>query len=562
MLLQMGIKNFALIEQLNQTFQEGITIFTGETGAGKSILMDAFSILLGERASNEFIRHGKDSFIIDGVFDISNMPALQKLLKEKNILVEEDNQLILSRSFTRQGKSLILANDQPIPLKALKEIGLYLADIHGQYSNQLLLDAHNHYLYLDTFNEGSKRAYQAYEIAYQSYKEAKKKYLDMMAQTSERAREIDMLRFQIDEIEEAGLRVAEDVEITAELQKLDNYETVTKVLTASYNALYEGRNPILDTLNTLQSEVKELVRFDKELAPIAESMSSAYYQVEEAGQSLDRYRDSISYDEERYMYCQQRDTLIYSLKKKYGSTIEDIFSFEEQAQKRLEELESITGSEEQLKEEVSILFKEAQKAWTELHSLREKNGAIICQKLQDNLKKLGMENANLKFIIKTGDELTSLGAESIELYFSANKGEVLLPLYKIASGGELARIALAFKSIFTEHSNKTLVFDEIDVGISGDIALQVAKQIQVLGQEGQVFCITHLPQTASVADHHYHLQKVEKDERTVSILKTLTQDEHITQIARMMSGDSFSETALKTAHEMVDFFKKFNYKIK
>ena len=231
----MSIRNFALIEQMNISFNDGITIFTGETGAGKSILMDAFSILLGERASSEFIRHGKDSFVIDGIFDIANHQSIQDLLESKNIMIEE-GQLILSRSFNRNGKSSILANDQPIPLKALKEIGQYLADIHGQYSNQRLLDADTHHEYLDTFNKEGKDAYKSYTDAYKIYKQAKQDVDHLQENMSERARELDMLRYQIDEIEDAGLSVGEDVIIAEELKRLDSFEHIDKVLGSCYDA--------------------------------------------------------------------------------------------------------------------------------------------------------------------------------------------------------------------------------------------------------------------------------------------------------------------------------------
>ena len=491
----MSIRNFALIEQMNISFNDGITIFTGETGAGKSILMDAFSILLGERASSEFIRHGKDSFVIDGIFDIANHQSIQDLLESKNIMIEE-GQLILSRSFNRNGKSSILANDQPIPLKALKEIGQYLADIHGQYSNQRLLDADTHHEYLDTFNKEGKEAYKAYTDAYKIYKQAKQDVDHLQENMSERARELDMLRYQIDEIEDAGLSVGEDVTIAEELKRLDSFEHIDKVLGSCYDAFYNGRQPLLDTINSIKVEVNDLVKYDSELKEVSEMVDSAYFQLEEAAQSLDRYRDTISYDEERYKYCQDRDTTIYSLKKKYGETVEDILAYEEKAQSRLEELEGLVFAQDELETRL----------------------------------------------------------EEAKMLFSANKGEQLLPLHKVASGGELARIALAFKSVFRSDAFKTMVFDEIDVGISGDIALKVAEKILNLSRTNQVFCITHLPQTASIAKQHYHLSKIEQDDRTISTLVVLNEDERVTQIASMMSGKGMSATALAAAKELIDHF--------
>ena len=553
MLTQMSIRNFALIEQMNISFNDGITIFTGETGAGKSILMDAFSILLGERASSEFIRHGKDSFVIDGIFDIAHHQSIQELLESKNIMVEE-GQLILSRSFNRNGKSSILANDQPIPLKALKEIGQYLADIHGQYSNQRLLDADTHHEYLDTFNQEGKTAYKAYREAYKVYKQAKQEVDNLQENMSERARELDMLRYQIDEIEDAGLSIGEDISIAEELKRLDSFEHIDKVLGSCYDAFYNGRQPLLDTINSIKVEVNDLVKYDAELKEVSEMVDSAYFQLEEAAQSLDRYRDTISYDEERYKYCQDRDTTIYGLKKKYGETVEEILAYEEKAQARLEELEGLVFTQDELEARLEEAKKVAEEALIVLHKVRLKNAKVIATALHQELVDLGMPKGDIQFHIEEGDELSSLGAKSIEMLFSANKGEQLLPLHKVASGGELARIALAFKSVFRGDTFKTMVFDEIDVGISGDIALKVAEKILNLSKTNQVFCITHLPQTASIAKQHYHLSKIEQDDRTISTLAVLNEAERVTQIASMMSGRGMSTTALAAAKELIDHF--------
>ena len=553
MLTQMSIRNFALIEQMNISFNDGITIFTGETGAGKSILMDAFSILLGERASSEFIRHGKDSFVIDGIFDIADHQSIQELLESKNIMVEE-GELILSRSFNRNGKSTILANDQPIPLKALKEIGQHLADIHGQYSNQRLLDADTHHEYLDTYNIEGQIAYKAYLDAYKVYKQAKQDVDHLQENMSERARELDMLRYQIDEIEEAGLAIGEDVSIAEELKRLDSFEHIDKVLGSCYDAFYNGRQPLLDTINSIKVEVNDLVKYDSELKEVSEMVDSAYFQLEEAAQSLDRYRDTISYDEERYKYCQDRDTLLYGLKKKYGETIEEILAYEEKAQARLEELESLVFAQDELEARLHKAQKVAEEDLTVLHDIRQKNAKAIASALHQELVDLGMPKGDIKFHIEDGEGLSPLGAKSIELLFSANKGEQLLPLHKVASGGELARIALAFKSVFRTDTFKTMVFDEIDVGISGDIALKVAEKILHLSKTNQVFCITHLPQTASIAKQHYHLSKIEQDDRTVSTLSVLNEDERVTQIASMMSGRGMSSTALAAAKELIAHF--------
>lgn len=554
MLLQMGIRNFALIEHMNLQFTKGISIFTGETGAGKSILMDALSILLGERASSEFIRHEKDAFVIEGVFDIGDNKALMELLTNKNIIVEEDGLLILSRSFNRQGKSIILANDQAIPLKALREIGLYLADIHGQYNNQQLLNADLHHLYLDEYNEVGKKAYKNYTGAYKAYEQARTAYDNLEGMAAERARELDMLRFQIEEIEEAQLKPGEDAALTAELKRLESFEQLDKILGQSYDAFYSDRYAILDRVNAIKGEIQDLVGIDETLKDTSDLLNSAYFQLEEVAQSLDRYRDTISYDEERYAYCQERDSLIYGLKRKYGETIEAVLEFEAKAQARLEELESQSFAKDELAATLAKNEDAAKAALASLTEVRLKNSKVIAEALQKQLSDLGMPNARLTFEIEPNEVLNRLGAKRIELLFNANKGEGLLPLHKVASGGEISRIALAFKTVFNDQTLKTLVFDEIDVGISGDIALRVASKILQISKNTQVFCITHLPQTASIADKHYHLFKQEVDGRTVSQIREFSDEEHVEQIARMMSGQDFSHTALETAREMIAHF--------
>lgn len=554
MLTHMIVRNFALMEHMNVQFSKGITIFTGETGAGKSILMDAFSVLLGDRASVDYIRHGEESFLIEGVFDIQGNELLISLLEEKQIDVEED-QLLLSRSFNRQGKSTILANGQLIPLKTLREIGGVLADIHGQYSNQELLQPQEHHHYLDAYNEETKQVYETYVYAYEEYRRIRRQWENLTEESEARALELESLRRDIDEIEEAGLVIGEDKQIEDELQKMDNFEHLHKTIGACYESIYNGRYPLIDGLHTIQNEVDDLAKLDEELVPMAESLKSAYFLLEDAASSLDRYRDSISYDEERYVYLQERDSLLYSLKKKYGQTIEEILDYENRAQERLEFLEKNILEADDLERRIKEIYETVESALVDLMALRKKTGSILEGLLESQFKLLGLEKAKVKFHIEESDVFTALGAERIEILFAANTGEALLPLHKVASGGELARIALAFKTVFHRHSHKTLVFDEIDVGISGDIALQVAAQILSLGDSHQVFCITHLPQTACIAQHHYHLEKREEQGRTISTLTALSEKQHVEQIAKMMSGNVFSHGAMETAKDMISHFK-------
>ncbi len=550
MLTRLGLRNFALVEEMHMDFTTGVTVITGETGAGKSILINALSILLGERASAEFVRYGTDRFIIDGVFDIAGQTEIIALLQSKNIDVDDD-MLYLSRSFTAAGKSIILMNNQAVPVKILRELGPYLADIHGQYSNQVLLDSKTHAHFLDSFTKEGWLTFVAYEEAYKKYSKSKKAIEDLELASTERERELDMLRFQLAELEAASLQVGEDVVIAEELQRLDNYEHLRTVTQGAYTALYDGRTPILEAVNAIKTALHEAIPFDKELKDISELLDSAYFQLEEVAYSLSTYIDDNTFDEERHIYCRERDSLLYNLKKKYGETIESMLVYEKRAQERLVSLESQTIERERLEEELRLFEEEANNKLAELQKVREKNNKIITQALQKELSALGMEKSNLTFRIDPPRSLTALGAESIELLFTPNVGEGARPLSKIVSGGELSRIALAFTSLFNSESTSTIVFDEIDVGISGNVAIKVAEKIAALGINRQILCITHMPQTACVADTHYQLYKDEQAGRTTTKLKELSSVEHKEYIASMISGKQKSEATLLAVEELI-----------
>ena len=550
MLTRMGIRNFALIEDMHATFKPGITVITGETGAGKSILIDALSILLGDRASADFIRHGKDKFLLEAVFDVAGNTKLEEVLAEKNILLEEDS-LFISRTFNEQGKSQILINDQAVPLKVLRDIAPYLADIHGQYSNQALLDEKVHAEYLDGFMPEGKAILNRYQTAYEAYRSAERKLRNLEKATEERSRELELLRTQIDEIEEAEIVVGEDDALQDEISRFDHVEHLQKVTSGAYSALYDGRPAVLDVLSSIQADVKDAVAYDSALSEVSELLSGAYFQLEEAAHSLSNYSDSLSFDEERYDYCQKRDSLLYLLKKKYGSTLEEVLAFEAKAQTRLEELESEDESKDSLVEEVRYLKEEAKVLQLQLNEYRRLTNERITKLLSNQLENLGMPKATLSFIIEGEDELSPLGAERIELLFSPNPGEGEKSLVKIASGGELSRIALAFTAVFQSFQERMLVFDEIDVGISGEIAIRVAEQIRSLGAHSQVLVITHMPQTVAISKQHLHLEKKEVEGRTVSTVVSLNEEEHVVHMARMIAGSQSSEAALRIAEELI-----------
>lgn len=554
MLTRMGIQNFALIEQVELFLQDGITVFTGETGAGKSILMDAFSILLGERASSEFIRHGKDYFLLEGTFSIGNNEKLKSFLEFSNLSFEEE-ELILSRYFSEKGKSVIKANDQVITLKTLRHIGSLLADIHGQYQSQDLLDTSTHVQLLDRCNGEARQAYEIYRELYDSYKKLERELQKIDALSSERIREIEILNWQIEEIEAANILPKEDENIEAELRQLDNYDQLTKTVTGCMDALYNGDSDIMGNLNKIKESLKQIARHTPDLKNVEELIASSYFQLEEAVHELQKYEDTLTFSEERYRYCQERDSLLYNLKKKYGPTLSEVKDFMNNAQERLDFLESQRLNKDELEEKLKDIIKPLKIAHDKLNQVRMQNAENIAFYLREAVAQLGMEEANFSFLIETESEFTPLGSSQIELLFSANIGEPMLSLAKIASGGELSRIALACKSVFVADIEKTLVFDEIDVGISGEAALKVAQRMYELGQNRQVLCITHMPQTASIAEYHYHLDKRNVDGRTSSIVLPLSEEDHARHIAMMFAGSAPSEKALEAAEDLLKRFK-------
>lgn len=554
MLQELSIKHFALIEDLKIPFEKGITVITGETGSGKSILMDALSILLGERASVEYIRHGEERFIITGMFYVPPTSSVRDILDTNMISMEEDV-LVLSRSFNRQGRSHIIANGQTISLKVLRGIGQHLADIHGQYSNQELLDSESHHDMLDSYNTEAKKAWESYQKAYKHYVSLDKEWTSIREAASERLREMDMLQFQIDEILEASPTLGEDIVLEKEIERFENFEKLYGTSRAIYAALYEGRHPVMDALGRIREDITRLAELDETLAPVTELFSSGYFQIEEAAHDVSSYTEDIFYDEEKLAQCRERDTLLYHLKKKYGPTLDDVLDFIKKAQDRYEYLSNITTQGEEMEERVKEAKDMALKACNHLNAIRKKHAPRLTQDIMKVLKHLGMEKAELLFTLEEDVELSLLGMKTIELLFSPNKGEGLRPFHKIASGGELSRLALALSSVLKRNLEGTIVFDEIDVGISGDAALKVAETLANYAKEDQILCITHMPQTVAVADTHYHLTKEEVNGRTITKLSSLTTQEHIQQIAIMISGSEHAKSAAEAAKELIHMLK-------
>lgn len=559
MLQSLHIHNFALIEDLHLRFGEGVTIFTGETGAGKSILLDAIGMLAGKRASASFVRQGMESFLVEGAFFFAAMPEpLQQLLQENHIAFE-DAQLVISRQFYRSGRGTTLVNGTLVPMTVLRRIGEYLLDIHGQFDNRIIFDPVYHVQILDNLTPQLQRARSVYDSLYASWRTLGMQVKKLQRDESEKARLLGILEFQIKEIEDAQLRLGEDEELEQKVRTSSHAEHIKNNLKDSLFCLEgsERQKGVLEQVEIIHRNLEKASAYDNAFQALAAKLEGLTYELEDVHDGLVRYADSFDFDEKALDTMQARLAVIDKLKRKYGITITEILAFLEKAKSeynRLNQSENILAS---LQKEMQEKERELRKQAVALFALRSKANQTFGHAMEDALVKLGMPNASITFHMEPMQRIEPNGAAAIELYFSANLGEAKKPLAKIASGGEISRIALALKtSSRTISLGKTMIFDEIDVGISGQTGLQVADHIRKLRQYGQVFCITHLPQTASIADHHYFIYKKECNGRTISQVRLLSGEEHIQEIARMFAGNDMTQASLETARQLVSQVKK------
>lgn len=559
MLQSLHIHNFALIEDLHLTFGEGVTIFTGETGAGKSILLDAIGMLAGKRASAAFVRQGTDSFLVEGAFFFTALPApLQELLQENHVECEE-SQLVISRQFYRSGRGTTLVNGTIVPLTVLRHIGEYLLDIHGQFDNRLIFDPAYHVQILDHLTPQLQKARADYDALYDAWHALGIQVKKLQRDESEKARLLSILEFQIKEIEGAQLRVGEDDELERQVRMSSHAEHIKNNLKDSLFSLEGGERQkgILEQVETVHRNLEKASAYDETFKAMSAKVEALTYELEDIHDGLLRYADSFDFDEKALDAMQSRLAVIDKLKRKYGLTIADILAFLEKAKadfSRLDQSETVLASlQTEMKQKEKALRQQADV----LFALRSKANQTFRHAMEAALAELGMPNASITFYMEPMQRIEPDGAAAIELYFSANVGEDKKPLAKIASGGEISRIALALKTSSRNISTgQTMIFDEIDVGISGQTGLQVADHIRRLRRYGQVFCITHLPQTASIADHHYFIYKKECSGRTVSQVRTLSAEEHIQEIARMFAGNDTTQASLEAARQLVSQVKK------
>jgi DNA repair protein RecN (Recombination protein N) len=571
MLKTLSIKNYALIDSAEIEFTSGLNIITGETGAGKTILIDALNLVLGDRASTEIIRKGAEKAVVEGVFGIAANKKVRAFLSQHELEGAED--AILRREISSKGQTRCFVNDTPVSVAQLKEIGNYLVDLHGQHEHQSLLRKETHIDLLDDFG-GLEGIVIEYRKSYDALNQLFHDY-DTLRQKERLLKERrDLYEFQIKEIDSVNPQSGEEGTLESELRILENSEKLFAMTTQLYQVLYEGEGAVFDQLVKARNQLEDLAGIDKLFEEAKKECNSAVAIIDELTKLIQSYNAKIEFNPERLEQIRERLGQLTLLKKKYGGSIDSIIQQREQLQKEFSIAENFESTLRALETEIEQERRRCSAAAQRLSTKRHELTANIVKAVVAELAKLGIQNARFDIavenrvldkakLIQDGErafvklgkdfyEATPQGIDFVEFHLSTNIGEDLKPLVKVASGGEVSRIMLALKSILAKSDRlPSLVFDEIDVGISGRIAQAVGKSLKNLSQFHQIVAITHLPQIASLADTHFVVEKVESQGRTVSRLRKLTDEECIKEVAKLMSGEEITEAGLEGARELM-----------
>ena len=560
MLKSLTVWNFALLEHVQVEFQSGLNILTGETGAGKSILIDSLGAVLGARMSADMVRSGCDWLRVEAVFSLEDESlGLHELLTQQAI-DDSDKELIITRQLTRAGRSTALVNGCHVTLAILRQIGAYLVDIHGQNENLALLKEENQFHLLDGYDPDVAEALAAYECAYREWREKKKAYDEKQQASREYAQRLDMLHWQDKEISEANLKAGEDEALEAEIRKLSHAEKIVGSIEESYELLEGGGGSglgVLPALSQVKKDLEDISRFDDALANAQKMVEEAYISLQEASYELRDYGESVEFSPARLDQLQSRMDVIYRLCKKYGATLGDVLAHQEKVERELSEIENYDEDIAALEKEIAALEKELGKKAVALTELRRAAAKDLSSAIEEQLFALGMPKAQLAIRVEQAADYGPRGRDEVAMFFSANPGEAEKPLQRVASGGELSRIALAIKTVASSRASSvpSMVFDEIDTGIGGRTAQMVAERIALVAQYKQVLCITHLPQIACMADAHLYISKRTEEGTTATQIRPLSERERISEIARMASGADMTTASLDNAREMVSHAK-------
>ena len=564
MLRELHISNFATIEDLSLEFGPDLNIFTGETGAGKSILIEALQLLLGQRASTAYIRDETKPTTIEALFELSPASHLQTQLRDLDMEGSKDGTLVLRRVLSPDGRSRAYSNEHLTTLSTLQALGDSLVEIHGQHEHQSLLHTDQQRAVLDAYGS-LQSARQEWSSTLDRYQEISKRWQDLVNGEQQRAQRLNLLRFQRQEIKEANLQPGEEAELRAERQILQHAQKLAEGVCTLYNELYEAEAALLSRLRKVSGSLGEMARMDPTLSPTHQDCEAALYQVEEVSRALGRYVDRIRHDPERLQAVEDRLALISELKRKYGAIIPEILQYLESIQTELLTVEKSSQESEDLLQEIDSLKVQLCEQAASLSGRRRESARQMEADIVRELRELCMEKAQFQVqvtaipaesspVIYEGQTVraTSGGIDHVEFFFSANPGEDLKPLAKIASGGELSRVMLALKNTLARVDRvPILIFDEVDAGISGRVAESVGLKLKKVAARAQVFCITHLAQIASQADTHFLVTKETRQGRSRTRVQSLSMEERVEEIARMSGGKKISEATREHARHML-----------
>ncbi|KQX46458.1 DNA repair protein RecN [Paenibacillus sp. Root444D2] len=565
MLTELSIRNLAVIEHVHIRFKAGFHVLTGETGAGKSIIIDALTLIVGGRGSSELVRYGADKAEIEAMFELPSTHPVWHTLTELGISADAGEHLLIRREITATGKSSSRINGQLVNLTMLRKTGEWLVNIHGQHEHQSLLNVDEHIHSLDLFGDSEvEAAKKNYQASFDQYMKLQKELRELQETSKQALQMLDLYRFQIDEISAAKLKMGEDETLIEEKRKLANAEKLFQSSSEAYDFLY-ATNRGLDAAGKAVSRLQDIVQLDPtKLSPLLEQAQSAYYQMEDAAYQLRDYRDGIEFNPSRLDFIEQRLDMITSLRRKYGENIKEILGYLDKIKSEVDTIENKDEHIRKLEDKLAAEEKQLGEAALDLSNLRKGIAEQLANQIEHELRDLQMERTQFRVKVEqTLDERGILvegnkvrysrqGIDQIEFLMAPNPGEPLRGLSKIASGGELSRIMLAMKTIFARIDQiPVLVFDEVDTGVSGRAAQAIAEKMSVLSTNCQVFSITHLPQVASFADVHFYIRKEVDQERTFTRVQDMPDSGRIEELARMLGGVEVTETTLHHAGEML-----------
>lgn len=555
MLQELTIDNLAIIKHLNLEFADRMTVLTGETGAGKSIIIDAVGLLAGGRGSQEFIRRGEEKLRLQGQFTLTKAPGLISRLDALGI-DHQDGTLIIMREIHRNGRNTIRANGQLINTTMLRQIGAYLVDIQGQNEHQQLLQPEKHRGMLDQFAAHDVQPLLTkYAKLYQDYTQLKAAVNKKQANEQQWAQRLDMLRYQVNEIGEAQLKAGEEEQLTSERDRLEHFQQINNALQQAVTTFNEGEAPVLDRVATVMEAINGIAEFDDEYDSLSKSLNDAYYALQDVANEAGQQLDLLEFDDQRLAEIDQRLTLIGDLEHKYGDTVAKVLDYYQKIKKELDSMEAAADSSSDLEDRLVTAEKELLTLGEQLSQVRQRAAHELAKRVHQQLAELYMAKADFEvhFAKRTGTiKFTPTGIDDVEFYIQTNPGESMGPLAKIASGGELSRVMLALKTIFAANEGVTsIIFDEVDTGVSGRVAQAIADKIRLIAAHSQVLCITHLPQVAAVAQHHFLIKKGVHGERTTTTVTSLATDQRVNELARMLSGEKVTKLTKEHAQELL-----------